>query len=160
MYVLKQQVKNSSIQIMFAIPYLHSATYFLPRVTISITSPLVTLIIKGPCFVAHTTEAIESISTRRSSSSQQSSNHQLEMASSVMASVSLKPAPFTAERSSVRGLPSLARTPSSFRVVASAKKLKTDKPYGQEPILKSKYIDISITLFNNSQFCFFFFLCE
>ncbi|MEG9512321.1 photosystem II protein PsbR, partial [Saccharopolyspora indica] len=53
------------------------------------------------------------------------------MASSVMASVSLKPAPFTAERSSVRGLPSLSRAPSSFRVVAGAgKKIKTDKPYG------------------------------
>ncbi|MQK21613.1 hypothetical protein EI013_24905 [Escherichia coli] len=53
------------------------------------------------------------------------------MASSVMASLSLKPAPFTAEKSSVRGLPSLARTSSSFRVVASGgKKIKTDKPYG------------------------------
>ncbi|WP_162521481.1 photosystem II protein PsbR, partial [Escherichia coli] len=46
-----------------------------------------------------------------------------------MASFSLKPAPFTAEKSSVRGLPSLARTSSSFRVVASGgKKIKTDKP--------------------------------
>ncbi|KAL1299938.1 hypothetical protein HN51_044533 [Arachis hypogaea] len=53
------------------------------------------------------------------------------MASSVMASVSLKPAPFTAERSSVRGIPSLSRASSSFKVVASGgKKIKTDKPYG------------------------------
>ncbi|KAK7324398.1 hypothetical protein VNO77_27934 [Canavalia gladiata] len=50
-----------------------------------------------------------------------------------MASLSLKPAPFTVEKSSVRGIPSLARNPSSFRfkVVASGgKKIKTDKPYG------------------------------
>lgn len=53
------------------------------------------------------------------------------MASSMMASVSLKPAPFTVEKSAVRGLPSLSRTPSSFKVVASGgKKIKTDKPYG------------------------------
>ncbi|XP_030440714.1 photosystem II 10 kDa polypeptide, chloroplastic [Syzygium oleosum] len=52
------------------------------------------------------------------------------MAASVMASVSLKPAPFTAERSGVRGLPSLARTSSSFRVEAKGGKIKTDKPYG------------------------------
>ncbi|KAB5534848.1 hypothetical protein DKX38_017934 [Salix brachista] len=53
------------------------------------------------------------------------------MAASVMASVSLKPAPFTVEKSSVRGLPSLSRNSSSFRVVASGgKKIKTDKPYG------------------------------
>ncbi|KAJ7948895.1 10 kDa photosystem II polypeptide [Quillaja saponaria] len=52
------------------------------------------------------------------------------MAASVMASVSLKPAPFTFEKSSVRGLPSLART-SSFKVVASGvKKIKTETPYG------------------------------
>jgi len=53
------------------------------------------------------------------------------MASSVMASVALKPAPFTVEKSSVRGLPSLSRNSSSFRVVASGgKKIKTDTPYG------------------------------
>ncbi|KAL0301001.1 UNVERIFIED_CONTAM: Photosystem II polypeptide, chloroplastic [Sesamum radiatum] len=52
------------------------------------------------------------------------------MASAVMSSVSLKPAPFTAEKSAVRGLPSLART-TRLRVVASGgKKIKTDKPYG------------------------------
>ncbi|KAL0407072.1 UNVERIFIED_CONTAM: Photosystem II polypeptide, chloroplastic [Sesamum latifolium] len=52
------------------------------------------------------------------------------MASAVMTSVSLKPAPFTAEKSAVRGLPSLART-TRFRVVASGgKKIKTDKPFG------------------------------
>ncbi|KAL4598391.1 photosystem II 10 kDa polypeptide, chloroplastic [Castanea sativa] len=51
------------------------------------------------------------------------------MAASVMASVSLKPSPFTVEKSAVRGLPSLART-SSFKVQASGKKIKTDKPYG------------------------------
>ncbi|KAK4420661.1 Photosystem II polypeptide, chloroplastic [Sesamum alatum] len=48
------------------------------------------------------------------------------MASAVMSSVSLKPAPFSA----VRGLPSLPRT-TRFTVVASGgKKIKTDKPYG------------------------------
>ncbi|XP_054811096.1 photosystem II 10 kDa polypeptide, chloroplastic [Prosopis cineraria] len=53
------------------------------------------------------------------------------MASSVMASVSLKPAAFTIEKSAVRGLPSLSRSSSSFKVVASGgKKIKTDKPYG------------------------------
>ncbi|KAK4253471.1 hypothetical protein QN277_010139 [Acacia crassicarpa] len=52
------------------------------------------------------------------------------MASSMMASVSLKPAPFTVEKSAVRGLPSLSKS-SSFKVVASGgKKIKTDKPYG------------------------------
>ena len=51
------------------------------------------------------------------------------MAASVMASVSLKPAPFTYEKSGARGLPSLART-SSLRVEASGKKIKTDTPYG------------------------------
>ncbi|KAL0328627.1 UNVERIFIED_CONTAM: Photosystem II polypeptide, chloroplastic [Sesamum calycinum] len=52
------------------------------------------------------------------------------MASAVMSSVSLKPAPFTAEKSAARGLPSLART-TRLRVVASGgKKIKTDKPYG------------------------------
>ncbi|MCI19524.1 photosystem II 10 kDa polypeptide chloroplastic-like [Trifolium medium] len=50
------------------------------------------------------------------------------MASSIMASVSLKPTPFIVEKSSVRGLPNLSRP---FRVVASgAKKIKTDTPYG------------------------------
>ncbi|BFG28831.1 photosystem II 10 kDa polypeptide chloroplastic [Prunus yedoensis var. nudiflora] len=53
------------------------------------------------------------------------------MAASVMASVSLKPSPFTVEKSAVRGLPSLARTSSSFKVQASGgKKIKTDTPYG------------------------------
>ncbi|XP_050943008.1 photosystem II 10 kDa polypeptide, chloroplastic isoform X3 [Cucumis melo] len=52
------------------------------------------------------------------------------MAASMMTSVSLKPAPFTVEKS-VRGLPSLARNSASFKVVASGgKKIKTDKPYG------------------------------
>ncbi|KAA0873338.1 hypothetical protein EYC94_25995, partial [Enterobacter hormaechei] len=47
--------------------------------------------------------------------------------SSVMASLSLKSAPFTFEKSSVKGLPSL----KTFRVVASGgKKIKTDTPYG------------------------------
>ncbi|XP_070044438.1 photosystem II 10 kDa polypeptide, chloroplastic isoform X1 [Nicotiana tabacum] len=50
------------------------------------------------------------------------------MASTVM---SLKPAPFSVEKTAVKGLPSLARSSSSFRVQASGvKKLKTDKPYG------------------------------
>ncbi|KAM5586606.1 photosystem II 10 kDa polypeptide, chloroplastic [Rosa sericea] len=53
------------------------------------------------------------------------------MAASVMASVSLKPAPFSFEKSAVRGLPSLARTSASFKVQASGvKKIKTDTPYG------------------------------
>ncbi|KAK9937583.1 hypothetical protein M0R45_014362 [Rubus argutus] len=53
------------------------------------------------------------------------------MAASVMASVSLKPAPFSFEKSAVRGLPSLARTSSSFKVQASGgKKIKTSTPYG------------------------------
>ncbi|KAI4323158.1 hypothetical protein L6164_022787 [Bauhinia variegata] len=54
------------------------------------------------------------------------------MASTVMASasVSLKPASFTVEKSAARGLPSLSRSSASFKVVASGKKVKTDKPYG------------------------------
>ncbi|WP_422482489.1 photosystem II protein PsbR, partial [Pleomorphochaeta sp. DL1XJH-081] len=52
------------------------------------------------------------------------------MASTVMSSVSLKPAPFSADKFTVRGLPSLART-TPFRVSASGgKKIKTDTPYG------------------------------
>ncbi|KAJ4726574.1 10 kDa photosystem II polypeptide [Melia azedarach] len=52
------------------------------------------------------------------------------MAASVMSSLSLKPAPFTVEKSAVKGVPSLARS-TSFKVVASGgKKIKTDKPYG------------------------------
>ncbi|KAG6416341.1 hypothetical protein SASPL_123769 [Salvia splendens] len=52
------------------------------------------------------------------------------MASTVMSSVALKPASFTAEKFAVRGIPSLART-ASFRVQASGgKKIKTDTPYG------------------------------
>jgi hypothetical protein len=51
------------------------------------------------------------------------------MASSIMASVSLKPTPLFVEKSSVRGLPNLSKRP--FRVVASGgKKIKTDTPYG------------------------------
>ncbi|KAF3441123.1 hypothetical protein FNV43_RR15034 [Rhamnella rubrinervis] len=54
------------------------------------------------------------------------------MAASVMAaSVSLKPATFSVEKSAVRGVPSLSRSSASFRVQASGgKKIKTDKPYG------------------------------
>ncbi|XP_059666632.1 photosystem II 10 kDa polypeptide, chloroplastic-like [Cornus florida] len=52
------------------------------------------------------------------------------MAASVMSAVSLKPSPFSVEKTAVRGLPSLART-SSLRVEARAKKkISTDKPYG------------------------------
>ncbi|KAG4149323.1 hypothetical protein ERO13_D05G330700v2 [Gossypium hirsutum] len=53
------------------------------------------------------------------------------MAASVMASsVTLKPS-FNVEKPGVRGVPSLARSPSSFKVEASGgKKIKTDKPYG------------------------------
>ncbi|PHT44317.1 Photosystem II 10 kDa polypeptide, chloroplastic [Capsicum baccatum] len=50
------------------------------------------------------------------------------MASTVMSSLSLKPT-FTLEKT-VKGLPSLSKSSSSFRVVASGKKIKTDKPYG------------------------------
>ncbi|KAL9432898.1 hypothetical protein AB3S75_027837 [Citrus x aurantiifolia] len=51
------------------------------------------------------------------------------MAASVMASsLSLKPAPFTVEKSAARGLPSLAKT--SFKIVAKGSKIKTDTPYG------------------------------
>lgn len=58
------------------------------------------------------------------------------MASTVMSSLSLKPATFSVEKTAVKGLPSLARSSSSFRVQASGvKKLKTDKPYGMfQPI--------------------------
>ncbi|EOY13830.1 hypothetical protein QUC31_002461 [Theobroma cacao] len=52
------------------------------------------------------------------------------MVASVMASsVSLKPC-FSVEKSGVRGVPSLARAPSSFKVEAKGGKIKTDKPYG------------------------------
>lgn len=57
-------------------------------------------------------------------------------AASVMSSLSLKPTPFTQQAvekgsgAAVRGLPSLTRTSSPFRVEASGKKIKTDKPYG------------------------------
>uniref|UniRef100_A0A2P2K0Q2 Photosystem II 10 kDa polypeptide, chloroplastic n=1 Tax=Rhizophora mucronata TaxID=61149 RepID=A0A2P2K0Q2_RHIMU len=53
------------------------------------------------------------------------------MAATVMTSLSLKPAPWSLEKSSssVRALPTLPRR--SFRVEASKKaKLNTDKPYG------------------------------
>ncbi|HDK8805146.1 TPA: photosystem II protein PsbR, partial [Escherichia coli] len=50
-------------------------------------------------------------------------------ASVVMSSLSLKPSPFTVEKTAVRGLPSLART-SSLRIQASGKKIKTNKPFG------------------------------
>ncbi|GKV04125.1 hypothetical protein SLEP1_g16324 [Rubroshorea leprosula] len=53
------------------------------------------------------------------------------MATSMMASLSLKPSPFIVEKSAVRGVPSLARSkPRTFKIEASGKKLKTDKPYG------------------------------
>ncbi|CAN6845732.1 unnamed protein product, partial [Brassica oleracea] len=57
-------------------------------------------------------------------------NRREEMAASVMlSSVTLKPAGFTVEKMSARGLPSLTRT--SFKIVASGvKKIKTDKPFG------------------------------
>ncbi|XP_042500000.1 photosystem II 10 kDa polypeptide, chloroplastic [Macadamia integrifolia] len=53
------------------------------------------------------------------------------MAASVMSSLSLKPSPLI-ERSAPRGLPSLARPSSSFRVQASGRdrKIKTETPYG------------------------------
>ncbi|XP_059662298.1 photosystem II 10 kDa polypeptide, chloroplastic [Cornus florida] len=52
------------------------------------------------------------------------------MATSVMSSLSLKPSPFTVEKTAARGLPSLAKT-TSLKVHASGvKKIKTDTPYG------------------------------
>jgi len=58
-------------------------------------------------------------------------NQESRMAAAAMASsLSLKPSAFSLEKSSVKGLPSLSRKPSSFRVVASGKKIKTDTPYG------------------------------
>ncbi|KAF5728085.1 photosystem II 10 kDa polypeptide chloroplastic [Tripterygium wilfordii] len=52
--------------------------------------------------------------------------------SAVIGSLSLKPSPFTVDKSAaVKGLPSLARSTASLRIVASGgKKIKTDKPYG------------------------------
>ncbi|MQL96487.1 hypothetical protein Taro_029153 [Colocasia esculenta] len=52
------------------------------------------------------------------------------MAASVMSSLSLKPSPVVG-RTPVRGLPSIARSSTSFRVQASGgKKIKTNTPYG------------------------------
>ncbi|XP_008799078.1 photosystem II 10 kDa polypeptide, chloroplastic-like [Phoenix dactylifera] len=52
------------------------------------------------------------------------------MATCVMSSLALKPSPFL-ERSQAKGLPSLARNPSSLKVQASGgKKIKTATPYG------------------------------
>ncbi|KAF5188020.1 Photosystem ii polypeptide protein [Thalictrum thalictroides] len=53
------------------------------------------------------------------------------MATSVMASLNLKPSPFLEKSVAVKGVPSLARSTSSFRVQASGvKKIKTNTPYG------------------------------
>nr|AAN60205.1 photosystem II 10 kDa protein [Xerophyta humilis] len=53
------------------------------------------------------------------------------MAASMMSSLALKPATPVFERSSVKGLPSLVRSSSSFKVQASGgKKIKTATPYG------------------------------
>ncbi|GAB4846718.1 hypothetical protein Ancab_025726 [Ancistrocladus abbreviatus] len=54
------------------------------------------------------------------------------MATSMIASLSLKPSPWSAsvEKTAVRGLPSLARSSSSFKVEARERKIRTDKPYG------------------------------
>ncbi|KAG9143228.1 hypothetical protein Leryth_010168 [Lithospermum erythrorhizon] len=54
------------------------------------------------------------------------------MATTVMSTLILKPSLLPADKTAVvrGGLPSLARTSTSFRVVASGKKIKTDKPYG------------------------------
>eukprot|EP00268_Persea_americana_P023520 TRINITY_DN230_c2_g1_i1.p1 TRINITY_DN230_c2_g1~~TRINITY_DN230_c2_g1_i1.p1 ORF type:complete len:139 (+),score=34.74 TRINITY_DN230_c2_g1_i1:191-607(+) len=60
------------------------------------------------------------------------------MAASVMSSLSLKPSPFL-EKSAIRGIPSLARPSSSFKVEASAKKkIKTATPYGTGGGMKLK----------------------
>ncbi|KAG6418887.1 hypothetical protein SASPL_121093 [Salvia splendens] len=52
------------------------------------------------------------------------------MASTIMSSVALKPASFTADKFAVRGLPSLARTTSLTVRASGGKKIKTDTPYG------------------------------
>ena len=54
------------------------------------------------------------------------------MATSVMASLNLKPSsPFFEKAVAVKGVPSLARRRTSFKVEASGvKKIKTDTPYG------------------------------
>ncbi len=54
------------------------------------------------------------------------------MATSVMCSLSLKPSGFIAEKQiAARGLPSLSRPSTPFKIMASGvKKIKTDKPYG------------------------------
>jgi photosystem II protein len=68
------------------------------------------------------------------------------MAASVMASLNLKPSPFTVEKSSVRGLPTLSRR--SFKIEASGvKKIKTDTPYGLLLPPRITYIYITHTLF-------------
>ncbi|CAN6465568.1 unnamed protein product [Victoria cruziana] len=51
--------------------------------------------------------------------------------SSLLPSLNLKPSPLAQRSNATSNLPSLARAPSSFRVVASGgKKIKTDTPYG------------------------------
>lgn len=66
------------------------------------------------------------------------------MAASVMASsLSLKPAPFTVEKSAARGLPSLAKT--SFKIVAKGAKIKTDKPFGIFFLYHSAYACLHIS---------------
>ncbi|KAK9132674.1 hypothetical protein Scep_012202 [Stephania cephalantha] len=53
------------------------------------------------------------------------------MAASAMASLNLKPSFVFAETTCARGIPSLARSSSSFTVEASGvKKIKTNTPYG------------------------------
>lgn len=66
----------------------------------------------------------------------------------MMASVSLKPAPFTVEKSAVKGIPSLSRySSSSFKIVASGgKKIKTDKPYGHHLLLTQLPLHIRICM--------------
>ncbi|XP_020109575.1 photosystem II 10 kDa polypeptide, chloroplastic-like [Ananas comosus] len=53
------------------------------------------------------------------------------MATTVMSSLVLKPSSIVVERAQAKGLPSLARSPSSLNVQASrTRKIKTTTPYG------------------------------
>lgn len=125
--MMNNRWKIDLIKIMFTLSY--PCVYHKWNATCEKTNhkSLVTVVVitmSGRCIVSHSIEEEAFAEAATLSLS-------WKMASSVMASVALKPAPFTVEKSSVRGLPSLSRNSSSFRVVASGgKKIKTDKPYG------------------------------
>ena len=71
------------------------------------------------------------------------------MATSVMSSLSLKPSSFSVVDKAA-GLPSLARSSTSFTVRASGgKKIKTDKPYGislqsYNPKINESFLDFNL----------------